>query len=611
MPNTPEHFVVLWKSYSQNPSNLELSIPSWIAKNQVFVRRQYLSWVRQSYQYLKSNTGLYEEMQLDSIINYFQLTPFMEMNLFAKSPQITSILKLIAFESWIDKKSLVSIEYVGDDEILSMIFQEYTERKQISFVSSFPSTSKTKVIHNLVRLSRFCFSYVKSPLWIFLKWINSFPLHGSNIDHWKLSGSGLTFYSYYAHFSPSSASRAEFESSYWGELPRYLQSIEKNSNWIHLSPTNDGILASLHKRFILKKWSGGKRTQTHVALESFFNAKILIRTISKWLKIRSHAQSIEQFMFSHRTRNFDFWRYYYAEFESYLSGIGLIDTILTFELVKSSVQSKPTSQKTFYLYEGQPWEKVLNSVSDYLDHEFPIAVQHSTVRFWDLRYFQHELELPIGHTLEALFPKQIVVNGELAYRMLGYRPSQQELIILESLRYSPSPSKCRNSQEISKRFSPVILGSYLSDENEFILRLLEDVAASLTDIEFTFKPHPLSTKPFVSNTVAIKSSRKELSHVLNEATHVLIGSSTSAVIEVIKSQIPFGVFVPPSTINLCPLNGFARTKFLTNSSELLDFLTKTNEEFQNGLHFVDLVTTNSNLELWKCFLNQTERVGLD
>jgi surface carbohydrate biosynthesis protein (TIGR04326 family) len=605
LPKPSDRLIVYWKNYLQDSSEQDVSIPAWIAKNQDFVRQQYFNWVRKSYLCLKNETDLYEKLQLSSTINYFQLTPFMEMNLFAKSPQIYSILKLIAFEAWAEEIELVSLDYDGDDELLSKTLQGFSERKRIVFSSSVPPAPTVKVFQRIGLWSRFDTSAIKSPVWVILKWLKSLPLHGFNVQRWKSNIDKFTFYSYYAHFSPSNASESEFESAYWGDLPNYIKSIGKLSNWIHLSPKSDGFLASVDKRFMLKKWSNEGKSQIHVALESFFTVKIMIRTILSWYKIRSYAHAAQHILSSQRISDFDFWPYYTSEFKRYLSGMGLIDSLLTYELVKSSIHLSSVSQQTFYLYEGQPWEKVLNSTCVQLGQNLPIAVQHSTVRFWDLRYFQHNLELPEHTELGIYFPRKIIVNGDLSIRMLGIRPPQQELISLESLRYKRHPSMPRGFNGVSGKISPLILGSFLPEDNDFILRLLDEVAIQVTGIEFTFKPHPLSIKPFLSNKVSIRQSNQELWGLLQGATHVLIGSSTSAVIEVIEAEVPFSIFLPPSTVNLSPLETIDGVDFLNTPAQLIRFLTDSHQKNLDGFKVEDLVKPHGNLEMWKLFIKQS------
>ncbi len=604
LPKYSDDFVVLWKGYSQNSNDQELSIPAWIAQNQDFVRDKYLSWVRKGYQRLKSNSELYKKIQLGSVINYFQLTPFMEMNLFDKSPQIASILRLIAFEAWADEMTLVSIEYAGDDGLLSKTFEDFAARNQIPYRTEVSTTPYVNVFQRSVFWGRLYIGAIKSPVWIFLKWMKSLPLHGLHVKFWKKNSHNLTFYSYYAHFPPTNASNSEFKSAYWGDLPRYVKSIGIHSNWIHISPVSDGFLDALEKRVMLKKSSSEDKSQIHLALESFLSLKIMISTIVSWLKIRSHAQDIKQFLTSQMNGRFDFWPYFESEFERYLLGVGLIDNLLMFQLVRSSVETNPLSYQSFYLYEGQPWEKVLNSVSTQIENNLPIAVQHSTVRFWDLRYFQHSLERFEENELETYFPRKVIVNGDLAISMLGNRPQQQELIKLESLRYKRNPPTQQGFMDLPGRVSPLILGSFLQEENDFILRLLDESAANLAGIEFIFKPHPLSTKPFLSRKIAVSNSSHDLWSLFQGATHVLIGSSTSAVIEVIEAHIPFVIFSPPSLINLSPLNGVVGVEFLNAPHQLIKFLTAPSQEFINTLKVGDLVTEHAELVLWRRFIQQ-------
>jgi hypothetical protein len=155
---------------------------------------------------------------------------------------------------------------------------------------------------------------------------------------------------------------------------------------------------------------------------------------------------------------------------------------------------------------------------------------------------------------------------------------------------------------ISGKISPLILGSFIPEDDDFILRLLNEVAVQVTGIEFTFKPHPLSIKPFLSDKVSIRQSNQELWDLLQGATHVLIGSSTSAVIEVIEAEIPFSIFHPPSTVNLSPLNTMVEVDFLNNSAQLICFLNDPDQKNIDRLKVEDLVTPHGDLELWKLFV---------
>ena len=88
----------------------------------------------------------------------------MEMNLFAKSPQIYSILKLIAFEAWAEEIELASLDYDGDDELLSKTLQGFAERKRIVFSSSVPPAPASKDSRRIGRRGCFGTSPIKSPL---------------------------------------------------------------------------------------------------------------------------------------------------------------------------------------------------------------------------------------------------------------------------------------------------------------------------------------------------------------------------------------------------------------------------------------------------------------
>ena len=69
-------------------------------------------------------------------------------------------------------------------------------------------------------------------------------------------------------------------------------------------------------------------------------------------------------------------------------GSNLILNLLWFRLFETALTEIPYQSYGLYLNENQSWERALIYAWNKNKHGHLIAVQHSTVRFWDLRYFE-------------------------------------------------------------------------------------------------------------------------------------------------------------------------------------------------------------------------------
>ena len=121
-----------------------------------------------------------------------------------------------------------------------------------------------------------------------------------------------------------------------------------------------------------------------------------------------------------------------------------------------------------------------------------IGVPHTSIRFWDLRYFYDTRSF-----LQLPFPDLIAVNGPHAKRMFlesGYKDYQ--LVEVEALRYMYL-SSYSSTQHLSNNSSPsrpiqlLVLGDYLPKHNQSMLNLLSSLSSDiLANLSITIKTHP-------------------------------------------------------------------------------------------------------------------------
>ena len=126
----------------------------------------------------------------------------------------------------------------------------------------------------------------------------------------------------------------------------------------------------------------------------------------------------------------------FEDWDKSFKGSNLFYSIMMINLFDSILSNIPKQKIGLYLYENQAWEKCLISSWNKFKHGKLIGVAHSTVRFWDLRYFKSKKILRNPISMKNEFPNNIAVNGTLASSALlkgGY--DKKLLLKTEALRF--------------------------------------------------------------------------------------------------------------------------------------------------------------------------------
>lgn len=236
----------------------------------------------------------------------------------------------------------------------------------------------------------------------------------------------------------------------------------------------------------------------------------------------------------------------------------------------------PRQRIGVYLQENQGWEFGFLDAWKSSSHGKVVGVPHSTVRYWDLRYFfdprcyARDAENPMP------MPDHVAINGPAAmqaYKGGGY--PGQDLIEVEALRYlylathvgRTTPGKCSDKR---RGIRLLVLGDYTARNTSMQMRLLEGAARDLPrDTVVIVKPHPACPiDPGEYPKLNVSLTSEPIGDLLPHCDVAYASAVTSAAVDAYCAGVPVISVHDSETLNLSPLRGLREIQFVATSEEL-------------------------------------------
>jgi surface carbohydrate biosynthesis protein (TIGR04326 family) len=214
--------------------------------------------------------------------------------------------------------------------------------------------------------------------------------------------------------------------------------------------------------------------------------------------------------------------------------------------------------------ENQSWEFALVNAWKRHNHGSLIAIQHSTVSFWDLRY-----DNPFTERLYK--PDKFMLNGEAARKHFkDFNYPSDKVYMTEAIRYM-SLDKSMNSKKNSIN---LILGDIITANTNNMLDAIKPISIDTSKSKWAFKPHPanqIKTNHIEDGIINVDDS---IYNLFKKSKVVICPSSSGAAIEAFVSGLKVIVFVEPGGINTSPLRGFENVFFVSNTSGIIKALSE-------------------------------------
>jgi surface carbohydrate biosynthesis protein (TIGR04326 family) len=608
LPQPGDGQLLLWRSYCKGSSKNAVSIPALVEEHSNFLRARYLSWVYDLGEAVFSGKRVVDHLEIRPNFSFWWMTLISSKCNYSGSPQITQAIRLMAFDLWASENKVDSITLSGSDDALSECLDIWSKKRGVKYEYERQETSDRLEL-NARRISSHLPNSLKAILCMFRYfWIN-WPFRAAGLSEWSDSRADVTFFSYFSNLEPDNQQQDRFRSKFWTRLPDELAKIHCKTNWLHIFFADSSHPTPKHGKIKVDRFNEmGLGEQVHTVLEAFLSWSVAVSTLKDWFGMSKFATMLEPTLQSTNSDGLNLWPLYQKEWFSSLCGAPSIMKILQLNLFESAVKALPKQTIGVYLYEQQSWELALINSWRKENHGKLIGAQHTTMIFWDLRYY-HDPRSYEGNSPRCLpMPDLIAANSTLSLAALGNSGYPLENILnVEALRYlhlsgiTSAPKNIINFQTNSSVLRILVVGDYLASNNKMQMDLLSKaMMCSKLNVSITFKPHyACLVAPSSYPELDIKVTENSLESLFGDCDLVYSGPATSAAVDAYCSGVSVITALDENALNLSPLRNCTDVYFISTPLELSKALLSVNSADSKVRVKRDFFILDSDLPRWK------------
>lgn len=613
-PPLQDSNIILWNQFDNYVDRNFISIPDFIELHTNELRSIYLSYVHDFGDTKIFNKDIKSHFEIRSGLSFWWMTNIFETSN-DKSLNINNSIRVLALEKIIAEKSV---------NHLFIKSRDYDLIQAVVNLSNLKSLKLTilGVPRYLLRFRRYylnLISFIKIfiSLLIFIKlFFKLFIRRRVHAPFNNNSNRVVTIFSYLSNINNDYFYGKSNFSYYWANLPNLIYSKGLNIIWVHIYTKNKFISSySAALKTIRRLNSIDSNRNYHFLLESFLNFKIFKDTLNDWTKIITRY-----FKVTNGLRNISLYKtslfpLFERDWINSFLGSDAINNLLYINLFKKAINRCQGSNLCFYLQENQAWEVAFLYYWKLQIKSNVIGVQHSTVRFWDLRYHKNYLLLSKYIRLNCPLPNFTAVNSEISMNSFisaGY--SKDQIVPVESLRYSNlkiSYTSKKKSYLSNRLLRVLIYGDYLESDTNYLLLFIKKVVTKLeSNWVLYIKPHPASLK-FNINAFDIDLNLVDthVDFIYDNYDIVLTGNTTSSSVDAYLQAVPVITILNPSTLNFSPLLNFDNVYFVKNQDEFVQIFYKIVEDKLFTFSPKKIFYYNNDYILWNDLINNTLNIN--
>lgn len=584
-----DKFVIFWSSRVPQGFSGGVSIPELVEDQACSLRMRYLSWVRSIGEIVVNGRSILEHMSINSGFSAWWMSLIVEKCNFSKSIHITDAIKLMAFVDWTKHRKINSLNCLSKNVTLAECLKTWCVEKGILFKNEYVNIEYVDLLGIPQSVYKKIPHFFKGIIWLVLYVRLRWALRGVGVLQWKQSQNSINFISYLFNLEPSCIAHRHFESTYWGILSDEIYSKGISSAWLHIYIEDKILPTSKHAAELIGILNEkGNGMQSHVTLDSFLTTNLILKAVKDWIFLAWSDMHLQMKNIVPRCDSIDLWPLFKEEWKSSFRGATGIANILNFHLFNSAFSCAPKRRLGFYLLENQGWEMGMLYAWKLNQHKKIIGYIHSTVRYWDLRYFSDSYNYSVRNNNSLPMPDQVAVNGpaaKRAYLDAGY--PEDQLIEVEALRYlylgriiQNTKNTLANDQVHShisrenRTLRLLVLSDYTESQTHLMMKILSEIFHRIPiNVSIIVKPHPgfqVEPKDYPSLTYTVVN--KPLLDLLPNSDVVYTSHSTSAAVDAYCAGLPVISALDFRCLNLSPLRGCKGVTFVANSIEFLHAL---------------------------------------
>jgi surface carbohydrate biosynthesis protein (TIGR04326 family) len=269
----------------------------------------------------------------------------------------------------------------------------------------------------------------------------------------------------------------------------------------------------------------------------------------------------------------------------------------------------PKQRIGVYLQENQAWEFAFIHAWKLAGHGQLIGTPHSTIRYWDLRYFFDQRSYERIGSAALPLPDQVALNGHAAreaYRRGNYPINST--VEVEALRYLHLENVSVRENEVHRaeygRMRILVLGDYVSRNTHLQMSLLEATMPLLPESAIvTVKPHPACPiQPAHYPGLRMELTKAPISQLLTGCSAAYTSAGTSAAADVYCAGVPVVSVFDADTLNQSPLRDRDDVFFVSTPDELASALLSAVTAPRAALGAQNFFNIDSGLPLWRKLL---------
>jgi len=586
---------IIWKGYEE--TDKQKSVLQYINKNSKNLRSDYLSWIYWLSNIQIKEKKLAEHLENDSGFSLWWMSEFVEKSNTKTRSHFKSI-KFFALVNMLKKYDIKIIKCFSKDIELKNALKIYCKQHKIQYdnkINSINFQLNQSIIYHIIKANFFLLKY----------FITFFHYKKSTIKQHNLSNNSVFFHSYFMNYKKSSVIKNQYYSNYWKDLPELFINNGKKINWFHTYLKTKNVKTIHTGKNIINNLND--ENNLHNFIENYFTIFDYFNILTKWILLMCRIMFLQKKLkkiISDDSRSFLF-EFHKSSFNNSFYGSLSIMNLIWINRFNEIMKNINRQNLGFYLCENQGWERALIYYWKLNNHGKLIGVVHSTMPFWDLRYFQDKNFYDEKHSLP--FPDYFAINSPIAKDL--YKKSLQpinKLIEVEALRYLDLINQCKrisietNNKSLNRI---LIVGDFQQNTTTDLIKIIKDASLDLKDYKIDFKPHPgnyIDISKFGLNNVNIVND--SLVNISSQYDYFITTANTSSTMDLILLRKNFSVFLHSDDFNASYLTEIPGIEYFYDKSSLILILMDSYHK-HSRINPNEIFYSGSSLNKWKSLIN--------
>lgn len=566
---------VLWCQHADRYDANQVSIFDIVEKNSDVLRARYLAWIYELGESKIAGKRVIDHLSIRPEFSYWWTSSLAQKFNCSGTSQINNSIKALALESLFVGTNFKSVILNSENIILANVISGFCLKKNINF--EFHKIKSVQKIIPSKLLLRLLPGSIVALIYLVRYVFRTAPLYFSNRFNTFKNIGDVMFFDVLVHLDKQVFKDGRFRSNYWTSLVNKLHEAGVKSNWTHLFFKHPAV-PSISKAFgLMNKFTfSSKGSELHSLLEQPLTMKMLTTIASDFFKIMRSMKKLKSISkIRPADSDIDLWPFHEGDWRRSLCGSEAIDICIKLSCFTDLLCAIPKQRLGIYIAENQPWEMVLIYAWKHNGHGRLIGSPHTTIRYWDLRYFHDSRSYNIKKINDMPLPDFLAVNGPVAKKIMlkNFYPTQK-LIEVEALRflYLDQRLKKLKRSKHKDQLRVLICGDFETKTTQTMLEWMQHVSQVLPNrILFIFKPHPAY---YLKNSdlFRMETSNESLPALLASSDIVFTSNITSAAVDAYCSGLPVVQMLDATQFNTSPLRNHGG-RYARNPEELAEIIS--------------------------------------